>query len=333
MQRKTKNDKVERLGRRDNDDHVNFRRQCLRWARDNRQALSAITPKAPTGLNDRAFDAWEPLLAIAEHVGGDWPKLAREAAIALSGGEAANEERSVELLADIKVIFEADGGGELTTKALVAALCTDVERPWATWNKGKPISDRQIAKLLKLFSIMSEDVYPPGERHAKGYKRARFLEAFERYLAPANHASQEVGGSQACERVNADEIGTSRDFSIRVEGGLHGCGKCEKPANAGGLHAHTDKNPQSDDEATSDHREGAREGAHGGKRHGSAGDDDLTIPAFLDRRQKVCAQCGAGRSDDPPTAAVTAKNGGTVYVHERGCLKFWKRDHGNGACP
>jgi putative DNA primase/helicase len=76
---------------------------------------------------------------------------------------------------------------------LVAALCTDVERPWATWNKGKPISDRQIAKLLKLFSIMSEDVYPPGERHAKGYKRARSLDAFERYLAPAAHASQEVG--------------------------------------------------------------------------------------------------------------------------------------------
>jgi hypothetical protein len=60
MQRKTKNDKVERLGRLDNDDHVKFRRQCLRWAHDNRQALSAITPKAPTGLNDRAFDAWEP---------------------------------------------------------------------------------------------------------------------------------------------------------------------------------------------------------------------------------------------------------------------------------
>ena len=26
--------------------------------------------------------------------------------------------------------------------------------------------------------------------------------------------------------------------------------------------------------------------------------------------------------------AVTAKNGGTVYVHERGCLRFWKKEHG-----
>jgi hypothetical protein len=71
------------------------------------------------------------------------------------------------------------------------------------------------------------------------------------------------------------------------------------------------------------------EGAHGGNGH----DDDLTILPFLDRRHEVCAQCLAGGPDDPPTAPVTAKNGETVYVHERGCLKFWKRDHGNGACP
>jgi hypothetical protein len=48
--------------------------------------------------------------------------------------------------------------------------------------------------------------------------------------------------------------------------------------------------------------------------------DDLTIPEFLSRLHEVCAQCGAGRPDDPPTVAVTAKNGRTVYVHERGCL-------------
>jgi hypothetical protein len=69
------------------------------------------------------------------------------------------------------------------------------------------------------------------------------------------------------------------------------------------------------------------DGAYGG----NGRDDDLTIPAFLDRRHEVCAQCLAGRPDDPPTVAVTAKNGETVYVHERGCLRFWKKDHGNGA--
>jgi putative DNA primase/helicase len=184
MQRKTKLDKVERLGRRDNADCARLRQQCLRWANDNREALPAITVKAPEGLNDRALDIWEPLLAIAEHVGGDWPKLAAEAAIALSGGEAASEERSVELLADIKATFDASGLDDITTKALIAALCADEERPWASYNKGKPISDRQVAKLLKQFPVLSEDIYPPEERHAKGYKKVRFLDTFERYLTP-----------------------------------------------------------------------------------------------------------------------------------------------------
>jgi hypothetical protein len=26
--------------------------------------------------------------------------------------------------------------------------------------------------------------------------------------------------------------------------------------------------------------------------------------------------------------AVTTKSGGTVYVHERGCLRSWKKEHG-----
>jgi hypothetical protein len=50
-----------------------------------------------------------------------------------------------------------------------------------------------------------------------------------------------------------------------------------------------------------------------------------------DLNHEVCAQCGAGRPDDPPTVAVTAKNGRTVYVHERGCLRSWKKEHGDGA--
>jgi hypothetical protein len=300
MHRKTKRDSVERLGRRDNADYSRLRQQCLRWANDNREALAAIEPKAPDGLNDRALDIWEPLLAIAEHVGGDWPKLVAEAAIALSGGEAASEERSVELLADIRATFDASGLDEITTKALIAALCADEERPWATYNKGKPISDRQVAKLLKQFPILSEDVYPPRERHAKGYKQVRFLDAFERYLTPATPALPEMGGTQACERVNADEMGTTRGFSIRVESNLHGCEKSEKPTSHAGLHAYTDKNPETP-------REGPSDRPNGGNRAGrfrfdveelrvpeaaTPEDDELTIPACLDRRHEFCAQCG-----------------------------------------
>jgi hypothetical protein len=128
MQRKGKGDKVERLRRGDNDDHRIFRRQCLRWANDSRETLAAIAPKEPAGLNDRAFDAWEPLLAIAEHIGGDWPKLATAGAIALSGGDSTNEERSVELLSDIQAEFDARAKPAITTKTLIKALCADDEK-------------------------------------------------------------------------------------------------------------------------------------------------------------------------------------------------------------
>jgi hypothetical protein len=107
MQRKTKGEKAERLRRRDNDQHGALRRKCLRWTNDNRTALAAIEVQAPLGLDDRAFDIWEPLLTIAQLVGGDWPKLATEAAIALSGGEDDSDETRVELLHDIENEFLA----------------------------------------------------------------------------------------------------------------------------------------------------------------------------------------------------------------------------------
>ncbi len=37
-------------------------------------------PEMPPGIEDRDADCWEPLLAIADAAGGDWPKRAREAA-------------------------------------------------------------------------------------------------------------------------------------------------------------------------------------------------------------------------------------------------------------
>jgi hypothetical protein len=306
MQRKL-NEKVERLRRRDNDDHARFRQQCARWAADNRGKLAAITVPAPDGLNDRAFDIWEPLLAIAAHAGGEWPKLAVDAVIAFSGGDPNAEEKGVELLGHIEVEFGKIEFPAMTTKGLIDALCSDKERPWVTWNKNeKPITDRQIAKLLSEFGIVSETVHPyeTGEaKDFKGYKRERFQDAFSRYLTPANDASSQIGGSQASCRPNADEMGTTSDFCVRPETEKDGSEKCEKPASYGQKDGRTDKNPPGGDEAAS----GSRNSGNGAARFHSDiedayedlrgqsvddgsipvspnGADDLEIPPFLDRR-------------------------------------------------
>ena len=324
MQRKTKLDKVDRLGRRDNDVCAKLRRRCLRWANDNRKALAAITPKAPDGLNDRALDIWEPLFAVADLVGGKWPKLAREAAITLSGGDPNTEEKGVELLGHIKVEFGKIEFSAMTTKALIDVLCSDKERPWATWNRGeKPITDRHIARLLSEFQIISETVHPyeTGEvKDAKGYKRAHFGDAFDRYLTTANDASPQFTGPQASCRPNAHEMGISSVFCVRPETDQDGYEKCEKPADDGGWDARTDKNPKNPREELSDQ-------PNGGNGTGEFRCDVVDVPDGDALTTPTCAQCGAGRPGDLPTVPVTAENGTTGYVHEHGCLRFWKKEH------
>ena len=62
----------------------------------------------------------------------------------------------------------------------------DQERPWATWVKGdKPITANHLWRLLRKYRVVSEDTYADGA-HAKGYKRARFAEVWQRYLVPKN---------------------------------------------------------------------------------------------------------------------------------------------------
>jgi hypothetical protein len=114
---------------------------------------------------------------------------------------------------------------------------------------------------------------------------------------------ERLGHAEVCEGEGADEMGTTSDFSIRVESDLHGCEKCEKPANDGGLHAYTDKHPPPGEEGHS----GEPNSGNGAPRFRSdiedayeelalreaaAPGDGLDIPACLDRRGEVCAQCG-----------------------------------------
>ena len=78
-------------------------RKAARFVSDNEQALRNAEPASPDALNDRQADAWDPLFAIAEVAGGEWPERARAAAKALCQVDA---EEDVE--ADIKTVLLAD---------------------------------------------------------------------------------------------------------------------------------------------------------------------------------------------------------------------------------
>jgi Protein of unknown function (DUF3631) len=162
-----------------------------RWAKDRIDELDVARPDLPAELDDRAQDAWEPLLAIADLAGDGWAGRARRAALALSAGEARDDEPiGTRLLADIKRVFEERGSDRLHSGDLASALSALEEAPWGDW-RGKPLEPRGLARLLKRYGIKSEQVWIEGDnRH--GYKRERFEDAFERYVA-AETESQTLG--------------------------------------------------------------------------------------------------------------------------------------------
>jgi putative DNA primase/helicase len=184
MQRKRKTEHRPRCRDRDCDDYKRLRSQALRWASDSIASLQDAEPNVPESLNDRAADNWRPLLAIADRVGGQWPNLGREAALALSGDEATDETEGVQLLADIRATFEDKKSARLMSADLTAMLAAMEGRPWGEWRGGKPLSPHGLARLLKPFGVIPTTMRF-GERTAKGYEVSQFRECFEAYLSQA----------------------------------------------------------------------------------------------------------------------------------------------------
>lgn len=156
--------------------------KLARFALDQSDALRRSRPALPAQLNDRAQDNWEPLLAIADLAGGAWPERARHAALKLSGASEDGGSVGNELLADIREVFETKRLHKIGTADLIAALCEDDEKSWATYNRGKPINPRQVAKRLRDYGIASKTIRI-GHDTAKGFDLEQFAEAFARYLA------------------------------------------------------------------------------------------------------------------------------------------------------
>jgi len=181
MRRKLPTDQVRRLRRKDKPEFAELRQQAMRWANDNGDALEAAPPAVDDRLNDRALDFWEPLYAIADAAGGEWPKRAREAARVLSGGEDKESALSIGLPKDIKAHFDASTLEYVWTKTLIEHLTADPEKPWAEYSRGRPINEKNVAQLLREFGVFSRNV-GTRDNQAKGYRKSDFEDTWKRYL-------------------------------------------------------------------------------------------------------------------------------------------------------
>ena len=145
--------------------------------------LRTARPVLPDALTDRQQDGAEPLLAIADLAGGEWPESARQALIELcSEAQAADDSIGVRLLADVRGIFQDRDVDRLPSAELAAALAEIETSPWGEWGKaGKPLSAAKLARLLGRFAIVPHSVRV-NDRTPKGYVLDDFRDAFERYL-------------------------------------------------------------------------------------------------------------------------------------------------------
>jgi Protein of unknown function (DUF3631) len=193
LERKARERKVARLRRRDTEPLVELAQKAARWAADNLEALVRAEPEMPQELNDRAADAWEMLIAFADVAGGHWPERARLAALKISGDAdfADAESVSVQLLHDIRAVFEQQlapkddrEGQVISSQDLVNKLGEMEDRPWPEFMRGRPITQHQLARVLRKFHVSSGSVRLSPTQTARGYKRKAFEPTFLRYLPP-----------------------------------------------------------------------------------------------------------------------------------------------------
>ena len=176
---------------RDQQNIKDMRRKLARWVGDN--APSILTRRKevvyPPCLHDRARDAWESPLAIADCAGGAWAGKGKRAWLAVEAISTDTKDETgarETLLADIHRVFrEAGDPKALSTGDILEKLNGMEDRPWPEWKRGNPLSPRGLASLLKPFGILPGTVRTegivPGVTTAKGYKRSAFVKVWKNY--------------------------------------------------------------------------------------------------------------------------------------------------------
>jgi putative DNA primase/helicase len=169
--------------------------RCARWAADNGPNLTGKRPELPEALGGREMDNWEPLVIIADAISCDAGKAARLAAVKMSGAKEGDGWGTA-LLADIHKIFSETSENKLTSRALCDELAKLEGHPWAEYgSSGRPISQNQLARLLRPFAIVPHTVWLRDNSTAKGYERKDFVDAWERYPPPSKPGSDDMDKS------------------------------------------------------------------------------------------------------------------------------------------
>ena len=208
LRRKLAHESVSRIRHAEKDLFTTIASKLARFSEDYSQQVRSARTVLPDALSDRDQDNWEPLLSIAYCAGEEWFKRAIAAALKLSNSGEKSVSIANQLLMDIQQIFASKKVERISTADLIAALIDDQELPWATYNRGKPLSASQLAKQLRPYNISSKTVRFGHSNTLKGYDLSQFTDAFARYLAPSELPSQ---GNDAPEANNGEDSSVTDD--------------------------------------------------------------------------------------------------------------------------
>jgi hypothetical protein len=192
LKRRKENEPIERLGpreiRRVEPEARALKEQIEEWTAANVERLREADPDFPPGLRDRQEEFSQPLLAIADLAGGDWPARLRHALVEVLI-KARTESRGERLLRDCRRVFDrrregrADTPDRIHSVDLCAILAEIEDAPWPELNHGKPITPRGLSRLLDGFKIRPQQLWIEGTNR-NGYERFQFEDAWSRYTPP-----------------------------------------------------------------------------------------------------------------------------------------------------
>jgi hypothetical protein len=183
------------------------------WARSTTLNTDPAMPEQIK--NHRQADNWRPLIAIADSFGSPCGRLAREAAIEFAQMQQ-DEDAQVQLLHDIRTVFDERNVDRLFSEQLVAALVAIEDAMWTEWRglhggqQPHHLTQNELAKLLGPFDIRPKTIWPPqrtaASRSAKGYLRSQFEQAWASYCDAFDDGPEGGTGGTASQSSNVRHL-------------------------------------------------------------------------------------------------------------------------------
>jgi hypothetical protein len=190
-----------------------LRERVAAWVAEVMDGLDE-DPVVPPELDDRAADGWEPLLALADAAGGDWPGRARAAAVTLSAGrdDEDGDTLGVLLLSHVREVFDGNGDERMSSKALADALVAMGMAPWGDL-PGGPLTQRKLGHMLRKYDVIPKTTRLPDGTQLKGYERRQFEDAWDRYCHTETPPPSHIPDFQA----SHCPIGSTKPFSASFQ--------------------------------------------------------------------------------------------------------------------